>query len=421
MGEASFAEVLNDIFARYRIDRDRIYASGYSNGAYATWLLAQAYPSLFAAVVSYAGGMNKKNIKNLCNLFVVRVESPSDHRYLREGKQYDAGLAKLKNYQMLSVEACTHPAIDYISLNSSVFEELLKHKKDAYPNTIFYRTESNRHLESYWIKIHSIAPSKKYGAISARIKNGSVYITTQNISGVTVQLPPQVDLENGLVFINGKTVHCLRNSTKNNLHFQRTSGGFVLVEKPADMKKKHGSGILDVFFDPLRVINCIPENSFGRKVAHIYSHPRMNTYISKTALAYPVASDVSLLADASQKSSYIVIDQNADNPVLQRIKDHCPVKMSSRGFSYNGNTYIGDYCVMQIVRNPFQPDFNILYINTNKPEMYKSNVFTRNLTLPTYTNGCHPYLNNDILIFYQSKYFVAFDADAKDPLVLVDT
>ncbi len=49
-------ELLDDIEARYKVDKYRIYLTGLSMGGYGTWSLACAYPERFAAIAPICGG-----------------------------------------------------------------------------------------------------------------------------------------------------------------------------------------------------------------------------------------------------------------------------------------------------------------------------------------------------------------------------
>jgi predicted peptidase len=48
--------LLDEIVEKYKIDRDRIYATGLSMGGFGTWALAAATPERFAAIVPICGG-----------------------------------------------------------------------------------------------------------------------------------------------------------------------------------------------------------------------------------------------------------------------------------------------------------------------------------------------------------------------------
>ena len=48
--------LVDDIAARYKVDKKRIYLTGLSMGGYGTWALASAYPERFAAIAPICGG-----------------------------------------------------------------------------------------------------------------------------------------------------------------------------------------------------------------------------------------------------------------------------------------------------------------------------------------------------------------------------
>jgi predicted peptidase len=53
---AQLGLLLDDLEAKYRIDRERIYVTGLSMGGYGTWALALRYPGRFAAIAPICGG-----------------------------------------------------------------------------------------------------------------------------------------------------------------------------------------------------------------------------------------------------------------------------------------------------------------------------------------------------------------------------
>jgi predicted peptidase len=48
--------LLDDVAARYSVDKERIYLTGLSMGGFETWALAAAYPEHFAAIAPICGG-----------------------------------------------------------------------------------------------------------------------------------------------------------------------------------------------------------------------------------------------------------------------------------------------------------------------------------------------------------------------------
>lgn len=62
IGETVALESLRDTRGNYSIDATIIYLAGFCNEVYAVWALAQAYPQLFAGVVSVLEDMDKRLI-----------------------------------------------------------------------------------------------------------------------------------------------------------------------------------------------------------------------------------------------------------------------------------------------------------------------------------------------------------------------
>jgi len=59
---------LDTVLKEYRADRDRVYITGLSMGAFATWEMAMARPDVFAAAVPISGVGNKKFVSNILHM-----------------------------------------------------------------------------------------------------------------------------------------------------------------------------------------------------------------------------------------------------------------------------------------------------------------------------------------------------------------
>lgn len=57
--------LLDEVVAKYRVDRNRIYLTGLSMGGFGTWELAAAHPERFAALVPICGGGNPASAARL--------------------------------------------------------------------------------------------------------------------------------------------------------------------------------------------------------------------------------------------------------------------------------------------------------------------------------------------------------------------
>ncbi|HKS22135.1 MAG TPA: prolyl oligopeptidase family serine peptidase [Thermoanaerobaculia bacterium] len=56
---AAAVAALDDVEARYNVDRDRVSITGISMGGYGTWLLGLQQPERFAAIVPVCGGLDR--------------------------------------------------------------------------------------------------------------------------------------------------------------------------------------------------------------------------------------------------------------------------------------------------------------------------------------------------------------------------
>jgi predicted peptidase len=57
--------MIDDVLAKYNVDRSRVYLTGLSMGGYGAWDLAISYPQYFAAVAPICGGGNTIRIRQM--------------------------------------------------------------------------------------------------------------------------------------------------------------------------------------------------------------------------------------------------------------------------------------------------------------------------------------------------------------------
>ena len=115
----------------------------------------------------------------------------------------------------------------------------------------------------------------------------------------------------------------------------------------------------------------------------------------------------------------IVFDHNLKDSFCRTIRSKAKIKTDKNGYKYLGKYFAGQYLIMQIMpwghKNHKQ---SLLYINTNSPDLYEKHFLFRNLVLPTYPSGRHPYLNAIALIFdgTKTKVINMMGEPANDPL-----
>jgi predicted peptidase len=57
--------MIDDVLAKYNVDRSRVYLTGLSMGGYGAWELAMRHPEYFAAIAPICGGGNPRNVGKL--------------------------------------------------------------------------------------------------------------------------------------------------------------------------------------------------------------------------------------------------------------------------------------------------------------------------------------------------------------------
>ncbi len=415
VGEASMNEILTDIRKRFLIDESRVSAMGYSNGAYAAWLQAQMAPHRFAAIAPYVGAFHPDLIKNLTNVQILDTESESDAHLWNEVKKNEAALRAVVGYSLNNIPYFNHKCMATVRLNTTLLDYLSGCTVDKYPNEIHFRAIHNRHLEAYWITVHSIEDTAEFADIEARIVSAdTIAVECSGLTGFTVRIPPQMTGDTVTLIVNGQSIFC-----------ERAENGEIGIVKAADgtythgaadpeaFKIYHGTGLIDGYLTPLSIVNFAPEIAEMDASAHQFSTPHMFTNNAKIKVRYGIyepheITDLTGIEDFAHRS-LILLDNNSRHPYAEYIRKFCKIETDEGGFSYQGKRYDGEYCVMQIFPHPEDAKCSVLYINANNPTLYKKNFFTRQVILPMYSKNRHPYLHNAALVFYENKYYTVYE------------
>ena len=177
------------------------------------------------------------------------------------------------------------------------------------------------------------------------------------------------------VSVNGKAAFVFENPAAERIHFTQESnvqsGAFRPIENYmpiADMHK--GSGLLDVYLDPLSIVMPADGADCIKKTAAAYAEPNCNGFLSRVYVKYPIVSyeEWACTADLAERS-YVIIDDGSPHPLLEQIRQNTKVAVDRAGWTYNGAAHPGKCCVQQIVGSPWNPARNIHLIRCNDPAM----------------------------------------------------
>ena len=128
---AALNALLDDVMARYRVDKDRIYITGLSMGGFGTWRLALEYPTKFAAIAPVCGGGDPTKARLLKNLPVWVFHGAKDPTVpISNSSDMVNALKKCGNEAKFTVyPEAKHDAWTETYNNPELYEWFLQHKR----------------------------------------------------------------------------------------------------------------------------------------------------------------------------------------------------------------------------------------------------------------------------------------------------
>ena len=408
VGEASTLEVIDWIKRNYKVDEDRIYVLGQSNGGFATWSLAQNHPHMPAAIFPLIGYPQIETIDNVSNIPAYQMVSPKDYVFKGREDEMKKKTFRYGHYNEIRFEEMIHNTFVFYNAHKGILNQMLSTKRNSYPRQVIYKTCRNRHLESFWIKLHGIENGEKFAKIKAVIENERlIKITSNGTMGITVTLPPQMEKNSFDVSVNGKVFHFER-PDHNQIHF--THGRkWEIADHPSTPDFRKGTGLLDIYMDSLRIITPEDSGEGLLKTAEHFSKPTTNGYDTKVYTNYPVYTPNDVPDHIFGHNLILLDTADHPNPYVSRFADKLPVNYDQTGYTYKDIRIEGGYVVMQVIPNPYDARRTFLIISTNDKTLLKKHMLLRKVIIPTYINGIHPLWNNGILVFDGKNYLAAYE------------
>lgn len=395
IGELSALEILNHIKNLYSIDEDRIYITGCSNGGYGVWNIIQNYPHLFAGAYPLAGIPYNKKCKNFNNIFTATFVSEKDHVYGGDINIIRKKIINKDNYKQINIKNMLHYNFLSYTVNKLILNNLLKHKRNKFPKNIYFYTDDNRHLKSYWIELLGIRAEKDYAYIKASYEKNEIYITLRNSVGVNITLPPFINKKSFAVIINNKKYY-IKDYFKDNIIFKKCSSGYKIIKDIPFINSIKGNGLLDVYMDSMIVLTDDNPSEKMKKCAETLSHPKTYGFYEELYVDYPVLN----FKNINDNVNKIILCNDFDKILSYGLVP--TIKFDKEGFFKNGIYNKGPYLIMQAFKD--KNNKTILLISTNDENLYMRNIFTKKIIIPTTIHGKHKYLNRDFLIFYNNRF-----------------
>lgn len=123
--------LLDDIIAKYSVDKDRLYLTGLSMGGYGAWALATAHPDRFAAIAPICGGGDPEKACVLKNVPAWifhgekdNVVNPDESRKMAKALEECGG-----NVQLTMYPEANHDSWTETYNNPELYKWFLKYKR----------------------------------------------------------------------------------------------------------------------------------------------------------------------------------------------------------------------------------------------------------------------------------------------------
>lgn len=401
IGEAYILEGLKEIRKRYNINKSRIYLLGFSNGSYAATNLLLHYPHVFAGAYAMSGRGDGSLACNIINKVYFNIYSSYDGAGNKPclSPEIDENMA-------VDCPMLNHNLLLYYSAQESALKKILSVECEEYPVHIHAKTYSMYHRKFYWFEFLDITFSKKYAEADVIVTDNNIKISIVNSDKFVLDIPPYLSGKPLKINING-SVNNFQPSNADRLCFKKSANKFILSKDHSVVDPNKGRGLLCMYYKPLKIYTT---NDEFLPIAENFSRPSTNGFVHEIFTDYAILS----LNDFDKNSNSVIIDNpiddsKEDSDILNMLSDFLIVKIEKDGFSYKGEKYIGEYCIMQIFPNPENFDLNILYIAANDISLIKKNLLLRKIIIPFDSNGINPYWNNEVLIFYNDRYYRIYE------------
>ncbi|HID08522.1 MAG TPA: hypothetical protein EYP10_15400, partial [Armatimonadetes bacterium] len=220
IGEQDVLIALKKTLRYYAIDKRRVYLLGVSMGGYGAYAIGLHHPHYFAAIAVVAarryhflwGEVDRTPLpppraqvlkaenpwmlaENATNLPILIIHGENDtlvpvaNAFLMARRLSKLGCPVRLN--ILRNES------HWIYFNSSLFRKIFdwfRNKSNSpFPKHVVYRTYTTAYNRCYWLKIDEIAQWGKPANIRASaLANGTVYVNTQNVARLTIELNPRL-------------------------------------------------------------------------------------------------------------------------------------------------------------------------------------------------------------------------------------
>ncbi len=195
---------LKDLRRTYNIDPNRVYLTGHSMGAFATFNIGIRYPDRFAALVPISGGISRREylskkpdrylrslLYNASNTNLLFVHGTSDKVVPVIHSRRTRNELKKLGYDFDYVELAGHRHMldlrETGALMPGIVGWMAKQRRNPHPKRVRHRAMGKYMLESFWVRLDKVRMPN--AQVDARILPGNrISLSTKKVDKMTIYI-----------------------------------------------------------------------------------------------------------------------------------------------------------------------------------------------------------------------------------------
>lgn len=193
IAEKDVYDVLAEVKKRFPVDEDRIYLTGLSMGGGGALWLGLTRPDIWAAIAAvcpFAPEESEPLAPNARNLAVHLFHGALDPAVPVAASR---GWQKRLSEAGVPVEYVEYPSVrhnawDWAYKDGAIFPWFSKHKREAFPAQVRFRTPAYKYAKAYWVVVTGLTPGETASIDAKFTGQNKVAVETSRLGGFTLQL-----------------------------------------------------------------------------------------------------------------------------------------------------------------------------------------------------------------------------------------
>lgn len=387
-------EALSEISKDYNIDEKRTYAFGSCSGGLFALLMANRYPSCFAAV-----GVEGPELSYIKTNFPVKLPSqwveennilnlPENYEHIPLYISHSVDDKKADFYESDELARRVRKAggevvfdtlkdvakSNYLDLypEEEIIDKIFtffKSKESRTYDTVEFSTTQLKYNHAYWISIDKLEQLHKKATIKATVGPGkSIAISETNVRQCTINLscfPWAKKGENINIELNGNTLcYNIPDKREITISADKTPNRYRLI-------KSHNceGPINDLFREDFIVVQgtegSLSDKSSNKAIVDTFIANWKQNYFSSCR----IKKDIEITRSELKNSNLLVIGNQNQNALLKLLHDSLPIQIGKDAITLRGHKFIGDKLGYSLIYpNPYNPDKYIVLIGSNNAD-----------------------------------------------------